>query len=80
MKFNLPVEIISVILPFGDLFSKKVWNHIQIILVGAILATGKRTITSILEVNGGHYLMIFPTGQQSEPTSINGIGTKFGIE
>ena len=52
MSFNLPVEIISVFLPFADLFSKKVWNHVQIMLVGSILATGKRTVTSILEVMG----------------------------
>ena len=52
MSFNLPVEIISVLLPFANLFSKKVWNHVQIMLVGSILATGKRTVTSILEVMG----------------------------
>lgn len=52
MSFNLPVEIISVLSPFADLFSKKVWNHVQIMLVGSILATGKRTVTSILEVMG----------------------------
>jgi hypothetical protein len=52
MSFNLPIEIISVLLPFADLFSKKVWNHVQIMLVGSILATGKRTVTSILEVMG----------------------------
>ena len=52
MSFNLPVEVISVFLPFANLFSKKVWNHVQIMLVGSILATGKRTVTSILEVMG----------------------------
>lgn len=52
MSFNLPVEIISVLLPFADLFSKKVWNHVQVMLIGGILATGKRTVTSILEVMG----------------------------
>ncbi len=52
MNFHLPVEIISVLLPFAGLFSKKVWNHVQIMLVGSILATGKRTVTSILEVMG----------------------------
>ncbi|MEN9869657.1 MAG: hypothetical protein RLZZ171_640 [Cyanobacteriota bacterium] len=52
MNFHLPVEIIGVLLPFADLFSKKVWNHVQIMLVGSILATGKRTVTSILEVMG----------------------------
>lgn len=40
MNFHLPVEIIGVLLPFADLFSKKVWNHVQIMLVGSILATG----------------------------------------
>lgn len=52
MRFNLPVEITKVLLPFANLFSKKVWGHIQILLVGSILATGKRTVTSILEVMG----------------------------
>ena len=52
MSFNLPIEIISVLLPFAELFSEKVWNHVQLLLVGAILTTGKRTITSILEVMG----------------------------
>jgi hypothetical protein len=52
MSFNLPVEIISVLLPFGNLFSQKIWNHVQLMLVGSILTTGKRTVTSILEVMG----------------------------
>ena len=52
MNFNLPIEIISVLLPFAELFSKKIWNHVQLLLVGAILTTGKRTITSVLEVMG----------------------------
>ena len=52
MSFNLPIEIISVLLPFAELFSEKVWNHVQLLLVGAILTTGKRTITSVLEVMG----------------------------
>lgn len=52
MSFNLPIEIISVVLPFAELFSKRVWNQVQIMLVGAILTTGKRTVTSILEVMG----------------------------
>ena len=52
MSWNLPVEIIGVILPFSELFSKKVWNYVQLMLIGAILTTGKRTVTSILEVMG----------------------------
>ena len=52
MSSNLPVEIISVFQPFANLFSRKVWNHVQVLLVGSILTTGKRTVTSILEVMG----------------------------
>ncbi len=49
---NLPVEIASIILPEAALFSKGVWCHAQVLVVGAILATGKRTVTSILGVMG----------------------------
>lgn len=55
MSPNLPVEIASIILPFAALFSKRVWCHAQILVVGAILATGKRTITLILGVMGARY-------------------------
>jgi hypothetical protein len=52
VTFNLPVEIASIILPFAALFSKPVWSHAQTLVMGAILTTGKRTITSILGVMG----------------------------
>ena len=52
MSLSLPVEVAKIILPFAALFSKRVWGHAQILVVGAILATGKRTITSILGVMG----------------------------
>lgn len=52
MNVNLPVEIASIILPFARLFTKPVWSHVQTLLVGAIITTGKRTITSILSVMG----------------------------
>lgn len=52
MNVNLPVEIASIILPFARLFTKPVWSHVQTLLVGAIITTGKRTITSILNVIG----------------------------
>lgn len=52
MSTNLPDEITHILLPFAQLFSKRVWNHVQVLLVGSILTTGKRTVTSILEVMG----------------------------
>jgi hypothetical protein len=38
----IPVEIAGIILPFAGLFTKPVWNHVQILLVGAILTTTSR--------------------------------------
>ena len=52
MNTKIPVEIASILLPFAALFSKPVWGHAQTLLIGAILTTGKRTITSVLVVMG----------------------------
>jgi len=37
---------------FAPLFSARVWGHAQLLLIGAILAPGKRTISAILHVLG----------------------------
>jgi hypothetical protein len=37
---------------FAPLFSKRVWIHAQVLWIGAILAPGKRTVTSALKVMG----------------------------
>lgn len=49
---NLPVEFTCVMLVFAPLFSKRVWQHVQVLIVGAILAPGKRTVTAALRVMG----------------------------
>jgi hypothetical protein len=49
---TLPVELMSLILAFAPLFSKPVFEHAKVLLGGAILATGKRTITACLRVMG----------------------------
>jgi hypothetical protein len=52
MNTIIPVEIASIVMPFAALFTKPVWRNAQILLVGAILTTGKRTITAVLTVMG----------------------------
>ena len=37
---------------FAPLFSERVWDWAQVLAVGAILAPGKRTVTSVLRVMG----------------------------
>ncbi len=49
---TLPFALTSLIVGFAPLFTKPVWKHIQVLLVGAILAPGKRTVTSALRVMG----------------------------
>ena len=48
----LPSEIIQVMTSFTPLFSTRVWPHAHVLLMGAILAPGKRTISAILRVMG----------------------------
>ena len=49
---SLPAEMIVLLAPFAQLFSDRVWVHAQVLVVGAILAPGKRTVTSCLRVMG----------------------------
>ena len=49
---TLPVELLPLIVEFVPYFSKPVWEHAQVLLIGAILAPGKRTVTAALRVMG----------------------------
>jgi len=44
--------MIRVLVPFAPLFSESVWGHVQVLIVGAILAPGKRTVASALRAVG----------------------------
>jgi hypothetical protein len=46
----LPKDLLRLMLPFAVLFSKRVWQHVLVLVVGAILAPGKRTVSAILRV------------------------------
>src|SRR5919108_1773227 len=48
----LPEAIIPVLAPFAPLFSRRVWLHAQVLLLGAILTPGPRTVTAALRVMG----------------------------
>jgi hypothetical protein len=49
---TLPKPIIQVLDQFAPLFSQRVWRWAVVLLVGAILAPGKRTVTAALRVMG----------------------------
>jgi hypothetical protein len=44
--------MIRVLYSFVLLFSRRVWPHVQVLLIGAILAPGKRTVSSALHAMG----------------------------
>src|SRR5512143_2459278 len=48
----LPEMIIVVLAPFAGLFSTSVWTHAQVLVIGAILCPGPRTVAAALRVMG----------------------------
>ncbi len=49
---TLPSEYLTLIVAFAPIFSKRIWNHIQVLLVGAILTPNQRTVTAVLRIMG----------------------------
>ena len=49
---TLPDAILPVVHPFATLFQSRTWQKAQVLLVGAILAPGQRTVASALRVMG----------------------------
>jgi hypothetical protein len=52
MLFNPDSDLVALLQTFAPLFSARVWPPAQELLLGAILAPGKRTVCSILRVLG----------------------------
>ena len=49
---TLPEAILPVMEPFANLFQQRTWRKAQVLLVGAILATGQRTVAAALRIMG----------------------------
>ena len=49
---TIPSGLTKVIVGFTDLFSKRAWPLVQVLLRGAILTVGPRTVTAVLRVMG----------------------------
>ncbi len=48
----LPSGFGSLLLAFASLFRSSVWDYAQVLLLGAILAPGRRTVSSVLWIVG----------------------------
>src|SRR6266699_5717444 len=49
---TLPKRIIQVLRHFEEVFSERVWEWVKVLLIGAILAPGERTVAAVLRVMG----------------------------
>src|SRR5512135_379130 len=49
---DLPPEIIALLASFTSLVSDRVWTKAQVLAIGALLATGHRTVCSVLRIMG----------------------------
>ncbi len=49
---TLPAEIIKVLSVFAPLFSGRVFHHVQILVIGAMLTPGHRTVANVLRIMG----------------------------
>ncbi len=49
---SLPIAFRSAIGVFAPVCSRPVWQHVQVLLTGAVLAPGQRTVTAILRIMG----------------------------
>ena len=58
---SLPITFTSVIGIFAPVFSRPVWQHVKVLLTGAVLAPGKRTVTAILQTMGRNAAPDFQT-------------------
>jgi len=49
---TLPTAMVQLLAPFAPLFSERVWPHARVLVVGTILAPGKRTVGAALRILG----------------------------
>jgi hypothetical protein len=49
---TLPPKMVRALAPFAPLFSERVFRHARVLLIGAILAPGARTVSSALRAMG----------------------------
>jgi len=45
---SLPIAFPSALGVFAPVFSRPMWQHVNVLITGAVLAPGKRTVTAIL--------------------------------
>ena len=66
----LPANSVALLAPFAPLFSRPVWRHAQVLVVGAILTPGRRMVSSALRAVGLNHLSSFRTYHRVLPRAV----------
>src|SRR3954466_16283895 len=77
---RIPVLVRAWMQPFRACFTAPVWQHVLVLVMGAVLAPGKRTVTAALRVMGLDALFQLdplPSGAQPRPLEQPGGGPAF---
>ena len=48
----VPPAIVSLMVAFRDFFTAPVWDHVLVLVTGAVLTPGKRTVSAVLRIMG----------------------------
>ena len=51
---TMPAEIMVVMQHFAPVFSERIWDWVQVLVIGGILAPKQRTVTAVLRIMGLH--------------------------
>jgi hypothetical protein len=57
----LPADIVAFLSPFAPLFTRRTWRHVPLLVVGALLAPGRRMVSSALRAVGLAHVVSFQT-------------------
>src|SRR5215472_9196475 len=52
VMLSLPIAFSSAIGVFAPVFSRPVWQHVKVLMTGAVLTPGQRTVTALLRIMG----------------------------
>src|SRR5215813_10918932 len=61
VMLSLPIAFSSAIGVFAPVFSRPVWQHVKVLMTGAVLTPGQRTVTALLRIMGRSAAPNFPT-------------------
>lgn len=50
--FTLPPEYSTIFVLFKSYFTNRIWSHVHLLAIGAILTPGQRTVTAVLRILG----------------------------